>query len=185
MKRRLVLLVAILCFGFLTVLFGREARRVTEFTANSWTEDQSADCAVVVTGGAQRIREGFDLLIRKSVQKLIISGVNPQVELRQLFPLWPFHGDLRESDVILEKRSQTTWGNAQQSLPLVEALRCRDLLLITSRLHMYRTYSTFRAEFPESISIYPRAVVPGAFEPEWHEVAGETAKSLFYSIWAY
>jgi uncharacterized SAM-binding protein YcdF (DUF218 family) len=159
--------------------------KVDSFEVTSWTEDHTADCAVVLTGGAQRVREGFDLLIRGSIQKLIISGVNPQAELRDIFPLWPYHGHLKEADVILEKFSQTTYGNAQQSLALVEALRCRDVVLVTGRLHMYRALSTFQAEFPPAITIQPRAVIAGSLAPDRGELAWETMKSMFYSFWAY
>lgn len=183
-RRAFIIAIAFLVLGS-GWFFSREIKRVRAFPATSWTEDHFSDCAVVVTGGPGRVREGFDLLIRRSVQKLIISGVNPKAELREIFPLWPFHGELKESDVILEKTSQTTWGNAQQSLALVEALRCRDIVLITSRLHMYRTLSTFQAQFPRSVPIYPRAIVSGSYTPARHEVAWEALKSLFYSVWAF
>lgn len=146
---------------------------------------RSADCAIVLTGGPGRVREGFDLLARKLAQKLIVSGVHPQAELREIFPLWPFYGSVRPEDVALERRSRTTFGNAQQSLPLVEALHCRDAWLVTSRVHMYRALKTFRAEFPPTLRLYPRAVVSGSAEPSWGDIASETAKSLFYSLWAY
>jgi uncharacterized SAM-binding protein YcdF (DUF218 family) len=68
---------------------------------------------------------------------------------------------------------------------LVEALRCRDLLLITSRTHMHRALGTFRAEFPQGFSIVPRAVFAASVEPSWGEVGNEALKSLFYSTWAY
>ncbi len=176
-------MIALVCL--ISWLFAREMRLVREQPVSSWTEDQNADCAVVLTGGPQRVREGFDLLIRKSVQKLIISGVNPSADVRDIFPLLLFHGEVRENDIILEKHSLTTYGNAQQSLALVEALRCRDIILVTSRLHMYRALSTFREEFPSTIPIYPRSVVAGQFESDWLEVAWETFKSMFYSLWAY
>ncbi len=163
----------------------REFERVCTAPINSWSEDQTADCAVVLTGGANRTREGVDLLARHSVRKLIISGVNPQAELMDIFPQLPFYGTVMTEDVILEKRSQSTYGNAQQSLPLVEALRCRDVLLVTSRLHMYRALRTFRAEFPTTIVIYPRAVFGGYTDLGWSEILLEASKSLFYSLWAY
>lgn len=165
--------------------YALEVRRVSGQPLTSWTDDATADCAVVVTGGPNRIREGVDLLTRHSVQKLIISGVHPQAGFRDIFPLWPYYGGLREQDVILERRSRTTFGNAQQTLPLVEALRCRDLILITSRAHMRRAFETFRAEFPAGFPIIPRAVVSASVEPTRAETAYEALKSLFYSAWAY
>lgn len=184
MRKRVLFLVVVLA-GLAAWIFIREMRHVLGTRVTGWTEDQTADCAVVLTGGPQRVREGFDLLIRHSVHKLIISGVNPSSELRDIFPVLPFHGEVREADVILEKHSQSTYGNAQQSLALVEALHCRDVILVTSRAHMYRALSTFRAEFPPTIPIYPRAVVAGSLQPGRVELIWETLKSVFYSLWAY
>ena len=185
-KLKLWLFVFSALFVLLTIWsFVRELRLVRSQPINSWTEDHIADCAVVLTGGASRVREGFDLLARKSVQKLIVSGVHPQAELRDIFPLWPYYGDLHEQDVILEKRSRTTFGNAQQSLSLVEAMRCRDIVLVTSRLHMYRALRTFQAEFPQRLRIYPRAIVGGPSEAGTLDLGLEVVKSLFYSTWAY
>lgn len=100
-------------------------------------------------------------------------------------PVWSFYGNIHEEDVVLERRSETTYGNAQQSLSIVEALRCRDVILVTSRLHMHRAYRTFRGSYPENIQIYRHAVVSGRFEVGVAESLFEAMKSLFYSLWAY
>jgi uncharacterized SAM-binding protein YcdF (DUF218 family) len=184
LSRVTTLFIVVLVLIF-TWAFVHEVRRISAQPISSWTEDSSADCAVVLTGGPNRIREGIDLLTRHSVQKLIISGVHPQAGWRDILPLWPFYSGIHDSDVILERRSRTTFGNAQQTLPLVEALRCRDLILITSRTHMSRALSTFRAEFPLGYPIVPRAVFAGSVEPGWAEVSIEAVKALFYSLWAY
>jgi uncharacterized SAM-binding protein YcdF (DUF218 family) len=184
-KKTLVWFFALLVFGVMLSSFAREVRLVVNQPIGAWLDDHNADCAVVVTGGPNRVREGMDLLARRQIQKLIISGVNPKVEFRDLFPQAPYYGGVREQDVILERRSRTTYGNAQQTLPLVEALRCRDLVLVTSRVHMYRTLRTFRAEFPPGFNIQPRAVPGGSPDPGWFEVGLEALKSVFYSLWAY
>lgn len=165
--------------------FYQESIKVSRQNVTSWEIDHKADCAVVLTGGAGRVREGFDLLAQKRIKKLIISGVFPQAKLRDIFPQWPFYGRIDTSDVILEKRSETTYGNAQQSLPLVEALHCRDLILITSRLHMYRAQKIFVAIFPPHFPIYPRSVIQGSYNPTWLDLSLEVFKSIFYSLWAY
>ncbi len=163
----------------------RESGRILGQEATAWQSDHFSDCAIVLTGGSGRVREGFDLLTQKRVKKLIISGVYPKATLREIFPQWPFYGTIKESDVILEKRSQTTYGNAQQSLPLTEALKCRDITLITSRLHMYRAFKIFRSVFPKDYPIYPRAIVGGRMKPKLSSLLVEVTKSLFYSVWAY
>lgn len=165
--------------------FSAEYHDVVDEPVLSWTKSQNADCAVVLTGGAGRVREGFDLLANQNVKKLIISGVNPNSRLREIMPVWAFYGNLREDDVVLEKRSETTYGNAQQSLNIVEALRCRDIVLVTSRLHMHRAYRTFRGAYPENIEILKHAVVSGRYEVGFFEASFEALKSLFYSLWAF
>lgn len=166
-------------------LFRREMGFIEHEPITAWSEDHKADCAVVLTGGPGRIREGFDLLAQGQVKKLIISGVHPKATLREIFPQWPFYGNLREEDVVLERRSATTYGNAQQSLPLVEAMHCRSLVLITSHLHMRRAFRTFRQVYPPEVLILARSVSSGFIPPRVWDLSIETLKSFFYSTWAY
>jgi uncharacterized SAM-binding protein YcdF (DUF218 family) len=130
-----------------------------------------------------RIVDAFELLYLKSVKKVIISGVNPTTPLRDIFPQQHYMGDLDPDDIILEKRSLTTYGNAQQTFPLVEALNCKDVVLITSKLHMFRAYSTFRAHFPMDIPIYRRSTVGKRYRAHWSRVWAETLKTVFYDLW--
>lgn len=170
---------------FLGWLFRREESLIAAEPISAWTEDHRADCAVVLTGGPGRVREGFDLLAQGQVHKLIISGVHPRATLREIFPQWPFYGSLRLEDVVLERRSTTTYGNAVQSLPLVEAVRCRSMVLITSQLHMRRAFKTFRQLFPSEVLILTRSISSGAVPPRSSDLTAEVIKSLFYSLWAY
>lgn len=175
--------------SLILILFGiwfhREYKTIAEEPVTAWTEDQRGDCAIVLTGGPGRVREGFDLLAQGQVRKLIISGTHPKATLREIFPQWPYYGNLRAEDVVLEHRSATTYGNAQQSLPLVEALRCRSLVLVTSHIHMRRALKTFRRAFPGETMIQERAVSSGSIPPRTWDLVVETFKSLFYSLWAY
>lgn len=165
--------------------FTIEYRQIGRTPIDSWTRDQRADCAVVLTGGIGRVKEGMDLLARRAVRKLIISGVNPQADWREIFPNWPYYQDVSESDIVLERRSRTTFGNAQQSLAVAEALGCRDLLVVTSRYHLHRALKTFRAEFDDRMPVEGRAVPVGTSDSPSLEIATETMKALFYATWAY
>lgn len=164
----------------------REYVGIARTPITSWAEDHRADCAVILTGGVHRLREGLDLLSQKMVRKIIIAGTNPNSEIRTIFPEWPYYGNLNESDIVLEKHSQTTYGNARQSLALVEALKCRDIVLITDRTHMNRAYRTFRAVFPTDYSIQQRSVAADGYRPAFHRVAVEATKSMFYrALWIF
>jgi uncharacterized SAM-binding protein YcdF (DUF218 family) len=181
--------ISIFVFVFALFLAGffyyKQSRIILQQKVNSWTDHQVADCGIVLTGGPGRVREGFDLLAQGRIKKLIISGVYPQAEIEDIFLQLPFYGPISDDQVILEKRSTTTYGNAQQSLPLVEILKCRGVILVTSRLHMHRSQKIFRRVLPEGIQLYPRAIIAGRYEPTFVELFIETTKSLFYSLWAY
>lgn len=185
-KRSWVILVSFLVlFGGLALRIFREYHIVNRSSLESWTKDQKADCAVVLTGGAHRVREGIDLLVQKNILKLIISGVHSGAQLKDLLPLKMVYGALNEQDVFLERQSQTTFGNAVQSLPLVEVLRCRNVLLVTSQLHMYRAQRTFHSIYPKEIQIIPHAVHSGTEPLNFWDIFSEAVKSFFYSAWAY
>lgn len=178
----IVLAVAMAAFG---IRFLNEFRTIQSTPIHAWVIDQSSDCGVVLTGGAGRVTEGMDLLARRSIRKLIISGVNPQAEWREIFPNWPFYQDVQESDIVLERRSRTTFGNAQQTLAVAEALGCRDLLVITSQIHLPRAIKTFRAEFEGRMHVEGRAIQGGPVDSTAFEIGVEVLKSLFYGMWAY
>lgn len=174
-----------LAIGFLTWLYWAESQKILSQEVTAWTLDQKGDCGVVLTGSPGRVREGFDLLVQGRVRKLIISGVFPGAELRDIFPQLPYYGPVDAENVILEKRSTTTFGNAQQTQPLIEALGCKNIILVTSRLHMRRAYRLFKEVLPEGFEIKPRAVIVGSYQPEFFDLFLEVVKSYFYDIWAY
>ncbi len=186
MSRKRILIVA--TFGFFLIMLWfvlREANRIQSQDLNSWTEDVKADCAVVLTGGPNRLNEGMDLLAQGQVKKLIVSGVHPKSGFEQIFPNAYYYGTVEKDDVVLERRSESTFGNAEQSLSIGEALNCRNIILVTSYLHMYRSLKTFKASFPAEIEIYPRATIGMGYPPTRMNLFSESVKSLFYSIWAY
>ena len=160
-----------------------EYREIRQTPANAWTEEVRADCGVVLTGGAGRVREGLDLLVRGSIRKLIISGVNPQAKWEQIFPQWPLYLDLSLEDIVLERKSLTTFGNAQQSLPLAQQLNCQSLVIITSQTHLRRAKATFLEE--AKVPIYGRAVRNASAEDDAIEIFVEAVKFVFYDIWAF
>jgi uncharacterized SAM-binding protein YcdF (DUF218 family) len=183
--KRIIFIAAFVSLSGLIWFYLHERKAIAAEKITAWLDDQRADCGVVLTGGPGRVREGFDLLAQGQIHKLIISGVHPRASLREIFPQWPYYGNLREEDVVLERRSTTTYGNAVQSLPLVEAVRCRSLVLITSHLHMRRAFKTFRRVFPAEILILTRSISSGSVPPRSMDLMQESFKSMFYSLWAY
>lgn len=176
---KLIIAGSVLMAGFLAF----EAKSIESEPENLWSsEDLEADCGVVLTGATGRIREGFELLARKKIKRLIVSGVYKDARMIDIFPYLPYYPEITTNDVILEKRSETTLGNARFSLNLAEGLRCRDIVLITSQVHMRRAYSVFKSVFPESIRIKKLTVANSKFEEGYMGLAAEVGKSLFYHV---
>lgn len=141
-----------------------------------------SDCGVVLTGSPGRVREAFEVLVLKKINKLIVSGVYKDAQLHEIFPYLDEFPDLRGENIILEKISGSTYQNAIQSLALVRDLKCKNVLLMTSQLHMYRAYKTFQDHFPEDLPIHTYSILnPTKENSEW-AVFVETFKSLFYLL---
>lgn len=177
-------LFAVFFIGIVYFYF-REFDLIINTPIDSWENDLNADCAVVLTGGPGRVKEGLDLLVRKQVRKLVISGVNPQVNIYSLYPQLALYPHLNINDIVLERRSETTFGNAQQSLPIVEALQCRKILLVTSYIHIRRAYRTFQSSYSQDIQVIPYSVAGSDLPPHFWDLLIEITKSGFYSLWAY
>lgn len=180
-----VIVLGILPFLLLSLVMLYHGKNILKQEISSWTKDHRADCAVVLTGGSGRVNEGISLLAQARVKRLIISGVYPKANLIDIFPQLAFYGDIDEKNIILEKRSRTTYGNAQQSAVLIEALQCKDIVLITSNLHMYRALKSFEAVLPSEFPIYDRAVVAGSVNASFTEIFIESLKTVFYSLFAF
>lgn len=185
LRKKVILYFSLVLVLSFLVIFYFEFISVSAVRSTSWTQVQEADCGIVLTGGPGRIREGMDLLANRNIRKLIISGVNPNSEIKEIFPLWVFYHEVDEKDVVLEKRSETTFGNATQSLPLVEVLGCQDVILVTSALHMYRSKRTFYKVFPKIIEIKTHVLGRSSESESLFDRVQEAFKSLFYSLWAY
>ena len=140
------------------------------------------DCGVVLTGSPGRLREAFEVLGQKKINKLIISGVYKDTHLKEIFPQLPFYPEIDPESIYLEKISGSTFSNAAQSLLLAETLKCKSILLMTSQLHMYRALRTFKSRFPESISMQKYAIINPVRENTLFDVYLETVKSLFYPV---
>lgn len=139
-------------------------------------------CAVVLTGATGRVREGFELLQAQKIKKLIVSGVYKDTTFEELFPYWPYYEKVNEKDVVLEKRSQTTYGNAHQSLAVAEALKCEEVYLLTSQLHMPRALQIFLDVYPASVRVIPLALANSKTEQTFWAHVAELGKTVFYSV---
>ncbi len=173
----LLICIAVLCL-LLAVWIGVDSYRLRYQKVTSWYQDSKGDCAVVLTGGPGRVREGFDLLQRGDVRKLIISGVNPDVRLLDIFPQRPFYPSVQSFNVILESHSRTTFGNQTHSLPLLKKLGCVNVLLVTSQVHMPRAHRLFTKK-SEGFHFIKHSIYA---EPSLRATLYESLKKVSYEI---
>ncbi len=159
------------------VLF--ESFSLKKLPVTSWELPSRGDCALVLTGGAGRVRAGFDLLQRGDVRKLIISGVNPNVTLDEIFPQIDIYPGVQRFNVLIENHSRTTYGNVVHSVILLERLKCQKVILVTSQLHMPRAkklFTSYTKDFEfEAHSVYAEA--------RFKDLFYEALKTIFYNIW--
>ncbi len=182
LKRKKTILTAITLFVFAVIIYTKTDQIFSE-PENLWGNSEvSADCGVVLTGAPGRLREGFELLAQKRIKKLIASGVYKDARMIEIFPYSGYYPEVSLDDIYLEKRSETTFGNARHSMNIAEGLRCRDIILITSQIHMHRAYSIFKIVYPDSMTIKKLTLPNTKSESGVSGLALEVAKTLFYSI---
>lgn len=171
-------LLSIIAVGLIFWVFF-ETIQLKKSQVTSWLKVIKGDCGLVLTGGPGRVRAGFDLLQRGDIRKLVISGVNPNVTLENIFPQIDLYPAVQRYDIILENRSRTTYGNAVQSAGILKTLGCQKVLVVTSQLHMPRALKVIK-NFSPSIEFEPYSVYA---DPTQSHLMYESLKTVFYNIW--
>lgn len=122
-----------------------------------------ADGIVVLTGGAERLKEGIRLLQEGSGDKLLISGVDPSVNLQALMATLAQEDqprtELISCCIALDQRASSTIDNARETRAWVEAEGLHSLILVTANYHINRAMLEYRAAMPD-IAILPQPVFP-------------------------
>lgn len=124
-----------------------------------------ADAIVVLTGGADRISQGLDLLERGKGRRLLISGVHHQTTPRALARLSPGSRKLFSCCVDVGYRAQDTIGNASETREWVRQRGFKRLIVVTSNYHMLRSLAELRLVLPD-VELLPYAVNPPSLEVE-------------------
>lgn len=174
---------AFVFFAGVVLTYFYEMRLVLyEYQPSLIDELKPYDCGVVLTGASGRLRESFEIMAQKKVKKLIVSGVFKDTQLMQIFPLLPFYPEINEENIILEKHSESTFGNAVQSLAIVKTLQCKNVLLMTSQLHMHRAFKIFKKIYSQNIPIAAFSIANPSKEATKMDTLIEVNKSVFYTI---
>ena len=168
--RAVVILAVIFVIGFLWF--------VGQVPGSEVKLDRSADGIVVLTGGASRVNDGFELLAAKRGRRLLISGVSPATNQGEISRVLPEYSRLFACCVDLDRTAVNTLGNAVSTRRWAQAQGFKSLIVVTSAYHMPRALAEIGHQLP-GVELVPYPVVSEGMraEPWWSHAA--TAKLLF------
>ena len=112
--------------------------------------DRHADGAVALTGGADRITDAIDLLTAGRVDRLLITGVNPQTTQAEILRQRPNARAAFECCIELGYEAANTVGNAAETERWVKAHGIRSVVVVTSNYHMPRALAEFASAIPDT-----------------------------------
>jgi len=143
--------------------------------------ERRTDAIVVLTGGAERLRTGLDLLAQGRARKLFISGVYRGVEVAEILRLWRAAPEELDCCIALGHKAADTAGNARETAAWMAAEGFRSLRLVTAAYHMPRSLVEFRRAMP-GIEIVPHPVFPKTVHLDdwwrWPGTAGLLAREF-------
>jgi uncharacterized SAM-binding protein YcdF (DUF218 family) len=145
---------------------------------------QNADGIVVLTGGASRINDAFELLAAGRGQRLLISGVYPATSPGELVRLLPEYQDKFSCCVDLDRSAVNTLGNAIETRNWAKKQGFRSLIVVTSAYHMPRAMAEIAHQLP-GVALIPFPVIKEKLRAEpWWSSAG-TTRLLFSEYMKY
>ena len=147
MRSLIAIGVIVLLWALGLILF---ANRVVESTP-AIEPEQPADAVVVLTGASDaRLREGMRLLELRKGNRMLISGVNPEVKRSELLKLTEGSKRLYDCCVDLGFQAENTVGNAREIADWARAHDFYNLIVVTSDYHMPRALLEIKADLPEA-----------------------------------
>ena len=106
-------------------------------------QNKSYDAAVVLTGDKYRINKGLELIKEDIVNKLLISGVNKDINKNQIEKQYINFKELFNCCIEIENKSRNTFENARESYLWMKNNNFKSLIIISSSYHLPRTKLEF------------------------------------------
>jgi uncharacterized SAM-binding protein YcdF (DUF218 family) len=120
--------------------------------------DAKTDAVVVLTGGANRIDRGLEILQKKKAMRLLISGVDRDVRPAELAVQYPGHDRWFDCCVDLGFEAVDTRSNALETARWAAKNKLKSLRLVTHDWHMRRARLELDKAMPNDIKIISDAV---------------------------
>ncbi|MCE9648568.1 MAG: YdcF family protein [Parvibaculum sp.] len=134
----------------------------------------AADAIVALTGGEGRIAEAVKLLDDGKGERLLITGVHPEVKLASLKKTVRSASAKFDCCVDLGRQAEDTIGNASETAAWVRRHNYRSIILVTSTYHMPRAALELGRAMP-GVAITPFPVVQDTLHLDgWWDFPGTT-----------
>ena len=146
-------------------------------------EPARADGVVALTGASnERIAAAMRLLEHAKAERMLVSGVNPEVRRVELRAVTPGSNRLFDCCVDLGFDAEDTLGNAQEIAAWAEAKDFDSLIVVTSDYHMPRALLEIRGLMRDAELIpYPVETPSLDTEDWWRSGQGMRRMTLEYS----
>jgi uncharacterized SAM-binding protein YcdF (DUF218 family) len=125
----------ILSFAVLLYLLGYAAFAVL---LPQPAQEERTDAVVVLTGGANRMERGLDLLKRGVARRMLVSGVARTVRPPELAARYPGHDALFACCIDLGREAVDTRSNAEEVSRWMAKHKFTSVRLVTTDWHMPR-----------------------------------------------
>jgi len=148
--------------------------------------DGRSDAIIVLTGSKGRIEHALDLLRKSQAPRLLVSGVDREVKLREFEVEYGVSPDLMRCCVTLGYSAYDTRSNANEAADWVAANKARTVRLVTSDWHMRRAAFEMGRVLPSSVIVQQDGVPShGSFEIlvlEYHKFLASLAVAGWKAI---
>jgi len=112
-------------------------------------DDVEADAIIVLTGGEGRLQTAVELLESGAGDRVLISGVNPDVSEEAVRSTANIDPELFACCIDLGREAADTVGNAREAVSWAEANGFSRIIIVTSDYHMPRAILELRALMPD------------------------------------
>ena len=142
-----------------------------------------ADVVVVLSGSTgDRVREAVRLYHAGVAPKLLMTG-GPffDTSMAGIMADYAVSLGVPSHNILLEEAAVSTYTNATGSLPILQAMGAKRVLLVTSRFHTARSYDTFRDVLPEDMDLFIQSSEDGVSADTWWQ-HGEMAEIVLIEL---
>ena len=131
----IVFLLVITSIGFLNIYFFFQEVKKFE---NSVTNINNIDGIVVLTGDQFRIAKGIELLKRNPNKKLLISGVNKNINPVDIMKEFPSSINFFQCCIDIGKDAKNTFENIIETFEWMKSNEFTSIIIVTSDYHLPR-----------------------------------------------